>query len=149
VIAEPVRSAPAAPPPGFWTEVRQACDDHGAVLIFDEIPTGLGKTGRLFSSAHAAVRPDITVLGKALGGGMLPLAAVIADRSFDLAPELALGHYTHEKNPLTTRRADDAGDHRGGRAGRACSGPGCPDPGTPVGNGPRLPPLGPRAASGC
>ena len=80
VIAEPVRSAPAVPPPGFWTEVRQACDDHGAVLIFDEIPTGLGKTGRLFSSAHAAVRPDITVLGKALGGGMLPLAAVIADR---------------------------------------------------------------------
>ena len=103
VIAEPVRSAPAVPPPGFWTEVRQACDDHGAVLIFDEIPTGLGKTGRLFSSEHAAVRPDITVLGKALGGGMLPLAAVIADRSFDLAPELALGHYTHEKNPLTTR----------------------------------------------
>jgi 4-aminobutyrate aminotransferase len=104
VIAEPVLSAPApaVPPPGFWPEVRRACDEHGALLIFDEIPTGLGKTGRLFSSAHAGVRPDITVLGKALGGGMLPLAAVIADADFDLAPELALGHYTHEKNPLTT-----------------------------------------------
>jgi 4-aminobutyrate aminotransferase len=101
VIAEPVRATPAIPPPGFWAEVRRACDEHGAMLIFDEIPTGLGKTGRLFSSEHAAVRPDITVLGKALGGGMLPLAAVIADASFDLAPELALGHYTHEKNPLS------------------------------------------------
>jgi 4-aminobutyrate aminotransferase len=103
VIAEPVLSRPALPPPGFWPEIRRACDEHGAQLIFDEIPTGLGKTGRLFAAEHAGVSPDITVLGKALGGGMLPLAAVIADRSFDIAPELALGHYTHEKNPLTTR----------------------------------------------
>jgi 4-aminobutyrate aminotransferase len=103
VIAEPVLSSPALPPPGFWPEVQRACEEHGAQLIFDEIPTGLGKTGRLFAAEHAGVCPDITVLGKALGGGMLPLAAVIADASFDLAPELALGHYTHEKNPLTTR----------------------------------------------
>ena len=103
VIAEPVLSSPALPPPGVWPEVRRACEEHGAQLIFDEIPTGLGKTGRLFAAEHAGVSPDITVLGKALGGGMLPLAAVIADSSFDLAPELALGHYTHEKNPLTTR----------------------------------------------
>ena len=103
VIAEPVLSSPALPPPGFWPEIRRACEEHGAQLIFDEIPTGLGKTGRLFAAEHAGVSPDITVLGKALGGGMLPLAAVIADSSFDLAPELALGHYTHEKNPLTTR----------------------------------------------
>lgn len=103
VIAEPIRSTPYVPPPGFWPAVRQACDAFGVLLIFDEIPTGLGKTGRLFTSEHQGVRPDITVLGKALGGGMLPLAAVIADRDFDVAPELSLGHYTHEKNPLTTR----------------------------------------------
>ncbi|HTJ56119.1 MAG TPA: aminotransferase class III-fold pyridoxal phosphate-dependent enzyme [Devosiaceae bacterium] len=84
---------------GFWQEVRKACDAFGAMLIFDEIPTGLGKTGKLFSSEHQGVKPDITVLGKSLGGGMLPLAAVIADPSFDIAPELSLGHYTHEKNP--------------------------------------------------
>jgi 4-aminobutyrate aminotransferase len=83
--------------------VRRACDDFGAVLIFDEIPTGLGKTGRMFTSEHQSVKPDITVIGKSLGGGMLPLAAVVADSSFDVAPELSPGHYTHEKNPLTTR----------------------------------------------
>ncbi|WP_395675821.1 aspartate aminotransferase family protein [Inquilinus sp.] len=103
VIAEPIRSSPHVPPPGFWPEVRRACDEFGAVLIFDEIPTGLGKTGRLFTSEHQGVTPDITVLGKSLGGGMLPLAAVVADAGFDIAPELSLGHYTHEKNPLTTR----------------------------------------------
>lgn len=50
-------------------------------------------------------KPDMVVLGKALGGGMLPIAAVLADARFDIAPDLALGHYTHEKNPLTTRTA--------------------------------------------
>src|SRR5690606_15217952 len=81
------------------------CDDNGTLLIFDEIPTGLGKTGRLFASEHVGVRPDMTVLGKSLGGGMLPLAAVIADAALDVAPELSLGHYTHEKNPVTARAA--------------------------------------------
>jgi 4-aminobutyrate aminotransferase len=70
-------------------------------LIFDEIPTGLGKTGRMFASEHFGVRPDITVLGKALGGGMLPIAAVIAAEALDCAQDLTLGHYTHEKNPVT------------------------------------------------
>lgn len=77
-MPEPCRAAPYIAPPGFWAEVRRACDDHGALLIFDEIPTGLGKTGRLFASEHDAVVPDITVIGKSLGGGMLPLAAVLA-----------------------------------------------------------------------
>lgn len=85
--------------------VRRLCDTAGTLLIFDEIPSGLGKTGRFFAFEHFGARPDMVVLGKALGGGMLPIAAVLADARFDVAPELALGHYTHEKNPLTTRAA--------------------------------------------
>lgn len=105
VIAEPVRAVPYIPPPGFWPAVRQACDEMGALLIFDEIPSGLGKTGRMFVSEHFDTVPDIMVLGKALGGGMLPIAAMIAQPDLDSMAGLALGHYTHEKNPLTTRAA--------------------------------------------
>jgi len=105
VIAEPLRSIPYIPPPGFWASVRAACDDHGALLIFDEIPNGLGKTGRMFVCEHFDVVPDILVLGKALGGGAVPIAAVIARASLDIAGDRAIGHYTHEKNPLLCRAA--------------------------------------------
>ena len=105
VIAEPVRAVPYVPPPGFWRAVRDACDDHGALLIFDEIPSGLGKTGRLFASEHFDVVPDIAVLGKALGGAALPIAAVIAAPELDVGGDVAFGHYTHEKNPLMCRAA--------------------------------------------
>jgi 4-aminobutyrate aminotransferase len=103
VVAEPIRSSAYVPPPGFWAEVRAACDAHGALLVFDEVPNGLGKTGRLFAFEHFDVVPDIVVLGKALGGGILPLAAVIARRDLDVAGDLSIGHYTHEKNPLLSR----------------------------------------------
>lgn len=105
VIAEPMRAIPYLPPPGYWRRVREACDRHGALLIFDEIPTGLGKTGRFFASEHEGVVPDIMVLGKALGGGILPIAAMIARHDLDVAGDFAIGHYTHEKNPVTTRAA--------------------------------------------
>ncbi len=105
VVAEPVRAAPLVPPRDFWRRVRAACDAHGAVLIFDEIPTGLGKTGRMFAFEHFGVVPDILVLGKGLGGGMLPIAAVVARAEFDIGGNWAFGHYTHEKNPITARVA--------------------------------------------
>ena len=93
------------PPDWYWPEVRKLCDEYGALLIFDEIPTGLGKTGKMFSSEHVGVRPDITVLGKALGGGVVPLGAVLLRSELDCSPELSLGHYTHEKNPFCARAA--------------------------------------------
>ncbi len=105
VVAEPFRAVPYIPPPGFWRAVREACDDHGALLIFDEIPTGLGKTGRMFACDHDGVVPDILVLGKALGGGILPISAVLCRPELDVAGDYALGHYTHEKNPVTARAA--------------------------------------------
>lgn len=105
VIAEPMRATPYVPPPGFWQAVRDACHAHGTLLIFDEIPTGLGKTGRLFACEHDEVIPDILVLGKALGGGVLPIAATLCRAELDVAAAYALGHYTHEKNPVTCRAA--------------------------------------------
>lgn len=105
VIAEPMRAVPVVPPPGFWKKIRAACDRHGALLILDEIPTGLGKTGRFFAFEHDQVVPDIVTLGKALGGGILPIAAVVARRDLDVCGDYAIGHYTHEKNPVTARAA--------------------------------------------
>jgi 4-aminobutyrate aminotransferase len=105
VVAEPARAVPYLPPPGFWQSVRQACNDHGTLLIFDEIPTGLGKTGRMFACDHDDVVPDILVMGKALGGGILPIAATLCRPELDLGGDYAFGHYTHEKNPVTARAA--------------------------------------------
>lgn len=103
VIAEPVRAVPYVPPPDFWKKVRAACDKFGTLLIFDEIPTGLGKTGRMFACEHFEIVPDILVVGKSLGGGLLPIAAMICKPELDVAGNYAFGHYTHEKNPVTCR----------------------------------------------
>ena len=73
--------------------------------MFDEIPAGLGKTGKMFACEHDGVAPDIVVLGKALGGGILPIAAAIAREGLDVGADFAFGHYTHEKNPVTARAA--------------------------------------------
>lgn len=105
VIAEPMRAVPYVPPPGFWKAVREACNRRGALLIMDEIPTGLGKTGRMFAFEHDEIIPDIVTVGKALGGGILPIAVCIARKDLDVCGDFAIGHYTHEKNPVTSRAA--------------------------------------------
>lgn len=103
LIAEPMRAVPQFAPPGFWASVRRSCDETGTLLIFDEIPTGLGRTGRLFASEHENVEPDILVLGKGLGGGLIPVGATLVQERLDVGAEWAFGHYTHEKSPLASR----------------------------------------------
>jgi 4-aminobutyrate aminotransferase len=105
VIAEPVRSTPYIPTPDYWQRIRRACDRHGALLIFDEIPSSLGRTGRMFTCEHFGVVPDMLVLGKGLGGGIMPLAALVAREHLDVAASRALGHYTHEKSPVACAAA--------------------------------------------
>jgi 4-aminobutyrate aminotransferase len=105
VVAETVRSTSVIPSRDYWRAVRQACDRHGALLILDEIPIALGRTGTMFACEHYGITPDILVLGKGLGGGIVPLAAMVARGRFDVAGHLALGHYTHEKNPVACAAA--------------------------------------------
>jgi len=101
IIAEPVRATSVVVPPAeYWQRIRRACDRHGALLVMDEIPTCLGWTGKMFCCEHFGVEPDIVVIGKGLGGGIFPMAAVIAREDLDIAPDRALGHHTHEKSPL-------------------------------------------------
>lgn len=105
VISEPVRSTPFIPRPEYWQTIRRACDRHGALLIFDEIPHALGRTGKMFTFENFGVVPDMVVIGKGLGGGIFPLAALIAHEDLDVAGDRALGHYTHEKSPVACAAA--------------------------------------------
>ena len=80
VIMEPIQGEAGAivPPDDFWPRIRKACDEYGTLLIADEVQTGLGRTGKLFGVEHWDVVPDIMCLGKALGGGVMPLSAFIS-----------------------------------------------------------------------
>jgi 4-aminobutyrate aminotransferase len=105
VIAEPIRSTPYIPKPEYWQKIRRACDRFGALLIFDEITQALGRTGKMFAFENFGIVPDIVVLGKGLGGGIVPFAAIIARADLDVAGDRALGHYTHEKSPVASAAA--------------------------------------------
>jgi 4-aminobutyrate aminotransferase len=100
-IAEPIRYTTATiPSKEYWKKIRKICDKHEALLIFDEIPTCLGRTGKMFACENFDVVPDILCLGKGLGGGIFPMAAVITKESLNVAGDKSLGHYTHEKSPV-------------------------------------------------
>ncbi len=70
------------PPDGYLRRARELCDAHGVAFMADEIQTGLGRTGRLFCCEWESVRPDVLIVGKALGGGVYPVSAVIADSEY-------------------------------------------------------------------
>ncbi|QAR34461.1 putrescine aminotransferase [Geovibrio thiophilus] len=80
-VAEPVQGEAGAvvPPDDYWRRVRQICDKYGVLLIADEVQTGLGRTGKLFGLDNWDVVPDIMALGKALGGGVMPISAFITN----------------------------------------------------------------------
>jgi ornithine--oxo-acid transaminase len=70
------------PPDGYLTRARELCTEHRVALMADEIQTGLGRTGRMFCCDWESVRPDVLIVGKALGGGVYPVSAAIADSDF-------------------------------------------------------------------
>ncbi len=80
VVAEPIQGEAGAivPPDNFWPNIREICDRYGVLLIADEVQTGLGRTGKVFGVDHWDVTPDIMCLGKALGGGVMPMSAFIS-----------------------------------------------------------------------
>lgn len=101
VIVETVRCTDVQiPPVEYYRRLRDICTRHGALLILDEIPIAMGRTGTLFAVEHYGIEPDMLVIGKGLGGGSMPLAALITHAKFDVAQHISLGHYTHEKNPV-------------------------------------------------
>jgi 4-aminobutyrate aminotransferase len=101
VLVEPIQGEGGyiVPPPGFLAGLRALCDRHGILLIFDEVQSGIGRTGKMFAFEHPGVVPDIMTLAKGLGSGM-PIGVVVAKRS--IMQHWARGAHgnTYGGNPL-------------------------------------------------
>ena len=102
VMLEPIQGEAGViiPPNGYLTRVVEICKQNNVLFIADEIQTGLGRTGRMFACQHENVRPDMTIIGKALAGGFYPVSAVLADK--DLMGLFTPGEHgsTFGGNPL-------------------------------------------------
>lgn len=106
LIAETIRNTGIRiPSPGFWRAVKERCEQYGTLLILDEIPLSPARTGKMFALEHYHVEPDIVCLGKGLGGGIFPIAAMVTRDEYNIASDISLGHYTHEKSPAGSAAA--------------------------------------------
>jgi 4-aminobutyrate aminotransferase len=106
ILVEPIQGEGGylVPPDGFLAGLREICDQHGILLIFDEVQSGIGRTGRMFACEHWGVRPDILTSAKGLGSGM-PIGAVIARRSIMEQWKRGAHGNTYGGNPVTCAAA--------------------------------------------
>ncbi len=112
LLVETIRSTTVhLPTKTYWQRIRQICDKHGALLILDEIPIAFGRTGSMFAYEHYGIVPDILLLGKGLGAGIMPMAAMLCKAALNVAGQVSLGHFTHEKSPLGAAAALAALDY--------------------------------------
>lgn len=109
VILEPIQGEGGVnlPPDGYLKQVRELCDEFGALLIFDEVQTGMGRTGKMFAAEHYDVVPDIMCLAKAFGGGIVPASATIASEKVfkNFFPNPFVHTTTFGGNPLACAAA--------------------------------------------
>ncbi len=100
-MAETIRNTDVQiPSKDYWNSVRKICNEYQVLLILDEIPIAFGRTGKMFAFEHYDIEPDIVCLGKGLGAGIIPIAAIVTKDKYNIARDISLGHYTHEKSPL-------------------------------------------------
>jgi ornithine--oxo-acid transaminase len=106
-LVEPIQgeAGVAVPDEGYLAKAKKICRDANALFMADEIQTGLCRTGRMLACDHENVRPDILILGKALGGGMLPVSAVLADDEIMLTIKPGEHGSTYGGNPLACKTA--------------------------------------------
>jgi len=107
ILVEPLQGEGGylVPPDGFLAGLRALCDEHGILLIFDEVQSGIGRTGKMFACEHAGVAPDIMTLAKGLGSG-LPIGAVVARKSLMSQWKRGAHGNTYGGNPLACAAAN-------------------------------------------
>jgi 4-aminobutyrate aminotransferase len=111
-VAETIRSTDVIiPSKAYWQRIREICTRYDVLLILDEIPICMGRTGSLYAWQQYDIIPDILALGKGLGAGIIPMAAILCKEELNKAAHISLGHYTHEKNPLGAAAALAALDY--------------------------------------
>ncbi|HAS6481088.1 TPA: aspartate aminotransferase family protein [Vibrio parahaemolyticus] len=100
-IAEAVRNTDVqVPSKAYWKRIREICDKHNVMLIIDDIPNGMGRSGEWFTYQAYDIKPDMLCIGKGLGGGIVPIAAMVTKDKYNTAEQISMGHYTHEKSPI-------------------------------------------------
>ncbi|EGQ9161360.1 aspartate aminotransferase family protein [Vibrio parahaemolyticus] len=100
-IAEAVRNTDVqVPSKAYWNRIREICDKHNVMLIIDDIPNGMGRSGEWFTYQAYDIEPDMLCIGKGLGGGLVPIAAMVTKDKYNTAEQISMGHYTHEKSPI-------------------------------------------------
>ncbi len=100
-IAEAVRNTDVqVPSKAYWKRIREICDKHNVILIIDDIPNGMGRSGEWFTYQAYDIEPDMLCIGKGLGGGLVPIAAMVTKDKYNTAEQISMGHYTHEKSPI-------------------------------------------------
>ncbi|MHA7589771.1 aspartate aminotransferase family protein [Vibrio harveyi] len=100
-IAEAVRNTDVqVPSKAYWKRIREICDKHNVMLIIDDIPNGMGRSGEWFTYQAYDIEPDMLCIGKGLGGGLVPIAAIVTKDKYNTAEQISMGHYTHEKSPI-------------------------------------------------
>ncbi|HCG5507191.1 TPA: aspartate aminotransferase family protein [Vibrio parahaemolyticus] len=100
-IAEAVRNTDVqVPSQAYWKRIREICDKHNVMLIIDDIPNGMGRSGEWFTYQAYDIEPDMLCIGKGLGGGLVPIAAMVTKDKYNTAEQISMGHYTHEKSPI-------------------------------------------------
>ncbi|EHH1098360.1 aspartate aminotransferase family protein [Vibrio parahaemolyticus] len=100
-IAEAARNTDVqVPSKAYWKRIREICDKHNVMLIIDDIPNGMGRSGEWFTYQAYDIEPDMLCVGKSLGGGLVPIAAMVTKDKYNTAEQISMGHYTHEKSPI-------------------------------------------------
>ena len=125
VVIEPIQGEGGinVAPPGYLAAAREICDKYGALLVFDEVQSGMGRSGKMFCCEHDGVTPDLMALGKGFGGGVMPIGACVGTpKTWERVHRQPLPPHDDLRRQPGLLRGGDRDDQRAPRGGPAETG---------------------------